>query len=79
MRAEAAAAAAAAVEAAVARLTVEFQKRERILLTAVAAHADRERELQDRLEALERRLQTLERAASTRPDPQPPADLGAAR
>ena len=74
--AEAVAAATAAVEAAVARLTVEFQKRERMLLTAVAAHAERERELQDRLEALERRLETVERAASHRPDPQPPADPG---
>ena len=67
------------MEAAIARLTAGFQERERMLLAAVVAHAERERELQDRLEALERRLKTLERATSPCPDPQPPADSGVAR
>ncbi|KAK9825832.1 hypothetical protein WJX81_000646 [Elliptochloris bilobata] len=54
-RAEAAAAADAAVEAALARLAVDFQKRERMLLAAVAARSERERELLARLDTLERR------------------------
>ena len=45
------------VEAHVGRLRVEFQKRETMLMQAVMSHAERERELMDRMAALERKLQ----------------------
>ena len=45
------------VEAQVGRLRAEFQKREAMLMQAVMSHAERERELMDRMAALERKLQ----------------------
>lgn len=42
------------VTAEVARLRLEFSKREQMLMTAVMGHSERERELHDRLRALEK-------------------------
>lgn len=49
------------VEAHVGRLRAEFQKREAMLMQAVMSHAERERELLDRMAALERKLQQQQR------------------
>lgn len=44
----------ARVSAEVARLRQEFTKREQMLMTAVMGHSERERELHDRVRALEK-------------------------
>jgi hypothetical protein len=49
------------VEAQVGRLQAQFQKREAMLMQAVMSHAERERELLDRMAALERKLQAQQR------------------